>query len=188
MLPSAPQHAKPEDDCRLYPLTSASRCTRSRLATRVLCHRPSTGLFQTDVRTVRPCQSTSRGSLTFTRALSSAHALPSALPSRPPIMAVHIQPRAEGLTFLRVGADPEHVSVQILDLHFVGPAEVRGRLPDPGALPVILLEERLDVGDADPYPRAGLTLIAFGEEDAAAIARDRGDDPGVLPIEREPED
>jgi hypothetical protein len=57
------------------------------------------------------------------------------------------------------------VSVQILDL---------------------FLEERLDVGDADPYPGAGLTLIAFGEEDAAAVARDRGDDPGVLPIEREP--
>ena len=65
---------------------------------------------------------------------------------------------------------------------------VRRRLPDPGALAAIVLEERLDVGDADPYPRAGLALVAFGEEDGAAVARDRGDDPGVLPIEREPED
>jgi hypothetical protein len=45
------------------------------------------------------------------------------------------------------------VSIQILDLHFVRPAKGRRLLPDPGALAAVVLEERLNVGDADPDPR-----------------------------------
>jgi len=60
-------------------------------------------------------------------------------------------------------------------------------MPDFCSLAAILIVERLDVSDADPDPRTGISLIALAQEDAAAVARNRGDVPRILPIDFESE-
>src|SRR5271157_733122 len=57
-------------------------------------------------------------------------------------------------------------------------------MADSGAGAAIFLEQGVGVTYANPYPTAGVSLIAFGEENGAAAAGDRGED-GSLPIEFE---
>src|SRR2546428_1573600 len=96
---------------------------------------------------------------------------PSAILGFPhPPMALHVEPWTDGFPLLRLRAESNHVAIEILDLNLVRPLEVGWPLTDLCSLGAILLEERLDVGDADPQPRAKVPLVAFDEEDGAGVA------------------
>jgi hypothetical protein len=79
------------------------------------------------------------------------------------------------------------VSIGILDLHLVRPRVVGWRMSDLGSLDAVVLEERLDVPDADPDSGPGIPLVTFAQHDVAAVTRDRCHDPGFVPINFEPE-
>jgi hypothetical protein len=46
---------------------------------------------------------------------------------------------------------------------------------------LVFLEERRGVAHADPYPRPGVPLVTFTQEDMAAVTRDRGES-GLLKV------
>jgi len=89
-----------------------------------------------------------------------------------PQIAVHIEPFTDGEARLSVGAQGEHVAIEIFALHFAGPGVVGGRIGDFGAPAFAFFEEGFQVADADPDPRARIPLVTFAQEGVATIARD----------------
>src|SRR6185312_12869629 len=118
----------------------------------------------------------------------------SAFPPRPfatrrphPEVTVRVELFPRRLIRLRFRAEAKHVLIGIFDLHLIRPRIVRRRMPDFRSLVRIFLEESPGVLDADPDPRAGISLVSFAQHDGAAVPRDSRHDAGALPIHLEPE-
>src|SRR5688572_1078512 len=88
---------------------------------------------------------------------------PSAAGRHHPGVSVHVEPFTERTILQWFGAEPEHVAVQILDLHLVRPGIVRRRVTHARPPGAELLEQRFDVADTDPDPGPRVALISFAQ-------------------------
>lgn len=78
--------------------------------------------------------------------------------------------RAISRDVLWVGSEPKHMPVGVPDLHLTGPRKVLRRLENRGTSLAVLEIEGLDVFNAEPDPSPRVSLIAFGQVDAGAVA------------------
>src|SRR5215471_5604860 len=110
-------------------------------------------------------------------------AYPFAIDQIPPA-SVHIQPLADRLMLSRFRTHAQDISIQVLDLHFVGPLVVGWGMAHLGTAGTKLFEERFVHTDPDPGSR--IALVSLTQKNVATISRN-GCDDRRLPVNLESE-